>query len=250
MLKLYNLEFQRTPIRKYVWIIVAIAAFLLGLTYLFAYIPHKNSDIAIEMAIVHAIAPIFSNYRSIAALTGILSMVCFAVFSASIFNQCILSDFTGKRFYLLLSYPIKKSTIFCAKVMAAITFSILAMLLCNIIVFAVFYSVETVFSMVSGDTLSSGVFYDTAKLSLLFSVISTAIGLISMRVGFIKKSSHITLVTSFACSALLSNLLGISLFADFNAAIFGFTIFAAVLCISAIALTVGLAFRVNQMEGE
>ena len=250
MTKLFALEFQRNPIKKYIFIITAIAAFLLGLTYLFAYIPHKNSNNAIEMAIVNAIAPVFSNYRSIAVLTSILSMVCFAVFSATIFNQFIISDFTGKRFYLLLSYPIKKSKLYFAKVMAASTVSILAMLLCNTLVFTVFYYMETLFPMVAGNALSAGVFYDTIKLSLLFSVIATAIGLISMRVGFIKKSSHIALITSFVCSVLLSNLLGVSLLADLNAAILGFTIFAVALSIVAIILTVGLAHRANQMEGE
>lgn len=250
MIKLFGLELQRNPLKKYLLTILAVAAFLLGLTYLFAYIPHKDSNIAIEMAIVHAIAPVFSNYRSIAALTSILSMVCFAVFSATVFNQFVINDFTGKRFYLLLSYPIKKSYIFLVKVIAATIVSMLAMLLCNLLVFAIFFNVETRFPMVTGDTLSLGVFYDIAKLSLLFSVIGAAIGLISMRVGFIKKSAHIALITSFACSVLLSNLLGVSLLADLDAALLGFTIFAAVLSAVAVVLTVGLTNRVNQMEGE
>lgn len=250
MIKLFALELRRNPMKKYLMTILAVAAFLLGLTYLFAYIPHKNSDIAIEMAIVHAIAPVFSNYRSIAALTSILSMVCFSVFSATVFNQFVISDFTGKRFYLLLSYPIKKSTIFLAKVVTATVVSILAMLLCNAFVFVIFYNVETLFTMVTGDIISIGVFYDTAKLSILFSVIGAAIGLISMRVGFIKKSSHITLITAFACSVLLSNLLGVSLLADLGAAILGFTILAVVLSVVAVALSIGLAHRVNLMEGE
>lgn len=250
MIKLFGLELQRNPLKKYLVTIFVIAVFLLGLTYLFAYIPHKNSNIAIEMAIVNAIAPVFSNYRSIAGLTSILSMVCFAVFSATVFNQFVIDDFAGKRFYLLLSYPIKKSTIFLAKVIAAIAVSILAMLLCNALVFAIFYYIETMFPMVMGDMLSIGVFYDTVKLSLLFSVISTAIGLISMRIGFIKKSSHISLIVSFACSVLLSNLLGISLLADLDTAMIGFTIFAIILSVAAVVLTLGLKHRVNQMEGE
>lgn len=250
MIKLFGLELRRNPMKRYLLTILTVAVILLGLTYLFAYIPHKNSNIAVEMAIVNAIAPVFSNYRSIAALTSILSMVCFAVFSAAVFNQFIIHDFTGKQFYLLLSYPVKKSTVFLAKTAAAITVSILAMLFCNAIVFSVFYYMETKFPVVMGGTLSKGIFYDTVILSLLFSVISTAIGLISMRVGFIKKSSHITLIISFVCSALLSNLLGVSLLADLNAAMIGFTIFAVVLSISAIVLTVGLTHRINQMEGE
>lgn len=250
MIKLFSLELRRNPMKKNLLTILAVAAFLLGLTYLFAYIPHKNSDIAIEMAIVNAIAPVFSNYRSIAALTSILSMVCFAVFSAAIFNQLIIKDFTGKRLYLLLSYPIKKSTIFLAKVITATAISILAMLLCNTLVFAIFYYIETLFPVVMGDGLSIGVFEDTVKLSLLFSVISTAIGIISMWAGFIKRSSQITLITSFAFSVVLSNLLGFSLLADLSAAMSGFIIFALVLLVVAIILTAGLTRRVNQMEVE
>lgn len=146
--------------------------------------------------------------------------------------------------------PIKKSTIFLVKLITAAAVSIVAMLLCNTFVFVFFYNVETVFSMVTGDTISIGVFYDTAKLSILFSVIGAEIGLISMRAGFIKKSTHITLITAFSCSVLLSNLLSVSLLADFNAAIAGFTIFAAALSVVAAALSIGLAHKVNLMEGE
>ena len=250
MLHLFTLEFRRNPIKKYLLIILTTAAFLLGLTYLFAYIPHKNSAIPLGMAIDHAIAPVFSNYKTIAALTSILSMVCFAVFSAAVFNQFIIHDFTGKRFYLLLSYPIKNSTIFLVKAVTAVILSISAMLLCNLLVFTFFYYTETIFPMVKGDAISASLFYDTGKLSLLFSVIAAAIGLISMQIGFVKKSSHITLIVSFAFSVLLSNLLDVSLLADLNAAVAGFTAFAIVLSLAGAIFTLILIPKINQMEGE
>lgn len=250
MLKLFSFEFQKNPIKKYLLTVFAIATFLLGMTCLFAYIPHKNSKIAIEMAIVHAIAPVFANYRNIVALTDILSMVCFTVFATIVFNQFVINDFTGKRFYLLLSYPIKKSSIFLVKVIAATLISIVAMLLCNMLVFTVFFTLESQFSVVTSDTLSFGLFYDTAKLSLLFSVIGSAIGLLSMEVGFMKKSSHIALITAFTCAVLLSNLLSVSLLADPDTALLRFTILTIVLAAVAVVLTIGLSRRINLMEGE
>ena len=104
--------------------------------------------------------------------------------------------------------------------------------------------------MVKGDAISASLFYDTGKLSLLFSVIAAAIGLISMQIGFVKKSSHITLIVSFAFSVLLSNLLDVSLLADLNAAVAGFTAFAIVLSLAGAIFTLILIPKINQMEGE
>lgn len=250
MIRLFGLELHRNPIKKYLLAVILIAMFLLGMIYLIASVPHKQGNNSLERELLRVIAPIFSNYHNLAALTNILSMTCFTVFSAMIYNQFIINEFKGKRFYLLLSYPIKKSTIFLIKVIASLVVSISAMLVCNLIVFSLFYYAETLAPVVMGDRITADLFFDTAKLSILLAVITAMISLIAMRIGFLKKSTHITLIVSFAGSVMLSNFLGASVLVDMNAAMIVFVILAVVLSITASILIGGILAQVNRMEGE
>jgi len=249
MFKLIRLEFQKNNLTKYYIGTFFITILLLSLTYLFAYIPRLEGDSSLETAIIEALAPIFSSYGNIISLVLIISMICFSIYSSLVFSEFVLNDYIGKKFYLSLAYPIKKRTLYFAKIVTSIIVILSSTLLCNIGVFAIFYLTELRFQVVTDDIITSIIICDAMKLSLIFSILSLAIGLISLRVGFIKKSIQFSLTTSFVLSILTSNFLGISLLSNIN-------LVNNVMMLTLITLAIAITFSfnyanvINEMEAE
>ena len=250
MFKLIGLELKKNNYIKYFAGAMLITTLLLGLTYLFAFVPHLKAGSSLERSIMEALTPLFSQYNNISILICVLSMVCFSIYSGLIFAEFVLSDYIGKKIYLLLVYPIQKGTLYFAKVAAAIIIILVSALISNTVVFSVFYLIELKYPLVVGDILTSSIVFTTFRTMFLFIILSMAIGLISLRIGFVKKSTHITLITSFILSIVISNLMGMSLLTGSSAANNVLIALATAAFVIASGLVISYAGTVAGMEGE
>lgn len=208
MLKLMKLELRQNRLKPYILATLAIGASLLAFAYLFAFIPGLKADNELEKIVMDLVKSLFNNYESIIALTCILSMFCFSVLSAVILSKVVVADYTGKRANLLFTYPVNRGRMFLAKAAVASLFTLVAMILCNTILFGIFFLSEAISPLVINGSLSSGLIFNTLKITLTFGILSVGIGIVSLWFGFKRKSIVATMIPSYILSAICSNILG------------------------------------------
>jgi len=232
MVKLMNLELKRNNINTYIYACIAILIFLTAFIFFIANVAHIENDVE------------FQNYKNIYVFVGIMSMIIFSILIAVMYTRFIISEYTGKRLALLFTYPISRKKIFLAKIFVVFLFNTVSMLLCNAISFIIFNISESI-SPIVNDTLTQDLLI-SAIISIVTMVTATnAIGLISMRIGFIKKSVPTTLVTSFILAGLVGNT------AISAAGNIFLSIVIIVVSISAVVIIITeLAQKINRMEVE
>jgi ABC-type transport system involved in multi-copper enzyme maturation permease subunit len=245
-----KLELQQNRLKPYILATLIISVSLLAFAYLFAAIPHLPADNELEAMVMNLVKGLFGNYENIVALTGILSMFCFSVMSSVILSKFVVSDYTGKRANLLFAYPVDRDRMLLAKVAVASLFTLIAMVVCNLLLFGVFFMSESIAPLV-GEILSSGLIYSTVKITLTFAFMSVAIGFISLWFGFNRKSVVATMIPSYILGAVFSNLLGSAMLIgkSLEQSWLQITLTVAALVVGTILMS-QLARKVNVMEAE
>lgn len=233
MVNLMKMELKRNSLKVYVKASIVIFLVAICFIYLFAYLPHlepNDSDMAM-----------FSTYKSISTLICMLTMVMYAVLSSVMHSKLIVEEYAN-RAILLFSYPVKRSKIFLAKVLIIFLYTTVSMLVVEFLVFGLFFFTEAVMPL-TRDVLTAEIISRTFGIVIIYTFCSGAIGVIAMRIGFIKKSVQTTIVSSIVISSVLCNILGIAMNVDY------IVVIATVLClIVTLFLTAELSQKVNTME--
>lgn len=249
MFKLISLELRQNRLKPYLLATVGVCAVLLGLSYLFAALPLLPTDNELEAKVMEVVGGIFGTYENIIALVSILSMFCFGVLSTVMLSKFVIADYTGKRANLLFAYPYDRRQMFAAKVIVVSLFTVIAMFLCNGVMFAVFFTTESIHPLVQTGMVDRALIVNALQITLVFSMLSVAIGLLSLCFAFRKKSVAAMMVPAYILAAVFSNIFG-------SAMLFGGSLSQSSLhVISAVcALALGVFFttqvmrKVNEME--
>ncbi|KMK74427.1 ABC transporter permease [Alkalihalobacillus pseudalcaliphilus] len=196
MLKLISLELKRNNFRTYVMASLITFLILLVFTYFVAYVAQVESG-AYEIQ--------FHNYTNIFRFTGTISLIIFSIMSAVIYSRLIISEYKGKRVALLFSYPISRRKILLAKLLLVVMFTSISMLICTSIPYIVFSITESISPIVLQDVMSKEIVISTLQMLAMAILAVGGIGIVSMRIGFIKKSIPTTLITAFILSATYGN---------------------------------------------
>jgi ABC-type transport system involved in multi-copper enzyme maturation permease subunit len=233
MMNLIRLELRRNKIRTYILAALCITAAILGLLYLFAAMPYMETDDA-DMAE-------FMNYTDIMVSAAIVNMAAFCVLSAVMHSRFVVEEYKGSQAILLFSYPVSRKKVFLSKLTLVSITTIVGLIASNLIVFSVFLGMESVFPLV-GDKVTPDLLVQLIILTVATSVLATAIGVVSLAIGFSKKSSQVTVVSAVVLVAAFCSTIS-------NIGATGILAFAigAVLLI-AVFVTVRLAAKVNCME--
>ncbi len=231
-----KLEIKRNNISTFIISTIVISIVMLGFIYLIAYAPQLEPNDS-EMNL-------FAGYNNIISLFSVLTMSCFCVLSAVMYSRFVIEEYTGKRAILLFSYPISRSKIFISKVVVVSLFTMLAMAICNIVVFTIFGVTENIFSLVS-ESITSEIIIKAVKTTFVMSVSAAALGVVSMGIGFISKSVPATIISSVLLCSLLCNIVASTL-VSVNPTI----IFMAVTIAVEIIVTYILIRKVDYMEVE
>lgn len=232
MLKLISLELQRINLRPYI-ISSTISGFaLLVFTYFIAYVAQVEQEVQ------------FMNYENIFLFTGAMSILIFCVLSATMYGKLIIEEYSGKRLALLFSYPEGRKKAFAAKILIVFLFVVLSMLLCTLLPIFVFAATES-FAPIVSDTMTSAILIKAVGTIVVSLVAVSAIGLLAMRIGFIKKSVPATLISAFILSAIYGN---IAIGSAGNFIISLLIIGVSLLVI--LAVFVPLSHKINHMEVE
>lgn len=232
MMKLINLELQRINLRPYV-ISSTISGFaLLAFTYFIAYVAQVEQEVQ------------FMNYENIFLFTSAMSILIFGVLSATMYEKLIIEEYSGKRLALLFSYPVGRKKAFSAKILIVFLFVVLSMLLCTILPIFIFAATESFIPIVS-DTMTSGILIKAVGTIVVSLAAVSAIGLLAMRIGFIKKSAPAALISAFMLCGIYGN---IAIGSAGNFVISLLIIGVSFLAILTVFVT--LSHKINHMEAE
>ena len=247
MLKLMRLELKRNNMRSYLMASAVSCVVLLGFIYFIAYAAQlgdteefRNPGIA------------FRNYTNIFRLVGIISLVIFGTISAVMYSRFIISEYTGKRAALVFSYPVSRSKVLLAKLLLVFAFTSISMIICTSIPYVVFYMTESVSPIVVQDILTIRLVTDALKMLGVSILALGGIGIVSMRIGFIKKSVPTTMISAFLLSAFYGNILSALYGSTATSAtgVLSSLIIGGIGLIATIFVMFELSNKVNKMEVE
>lgn len=232
MMKLINLELQCINLHPYLISSTISGCILLAFTYFIAYVAQVEQEVQ------------FMNYENIFLFTSAMSILIFSVLSATMYEKLIIEEYSGKRLALLFSYPVGRKKAFSAKILIVFLFVALSMLLCTILPIFVFAATES-FTPIVSDTMTSDILIKAVGTIVVSLVAVSAIGLLAMRIGFIKKSVPATLISAFILSGIYGN---IAIGSAGNFVISLLIIGVSLLAIIAVFVT--LSHKINHMEVE
>ncbi|WP_191560404.1 ABC transporter permease [Metabacillus idriensis] len=233
MLDLMKLELKKINIRTYINSTIVISIILLGLIYMIAFIPRvETNDPNIH---------IFSGYKNIITLFGILNMTVFCILASVMYSRFVIEEYKGNRAILLFSYPIRRSKIFISKVMIVSIFTIISMSISNIIIYFIFGVSETFLPLVN-DSITFEVIAKSIMTTIIMAATAVGLSIISMGIGFIYKSVPTTIVSAILFCSLFSNISGALRSITLS------TIFMSIAIIAAIFVARNVMKKINLME--
>ncbi|MGE6631846.1 ABC transporter permease [Bacillus sp. NPDC077027] len=194
MFELMRLELRKSDIRKYIRASIMASVLFIGFIYFVAYVAQVEQEAD------------FQQYANIYLLTSTICMIFFSILTAVMYCRFVITEYTGRQLILLLSYPINRKKILLSKILLVVCFSTVAMIASMIPPFVVFSLTESVLPIVQ-DTLTVDLLLSLIKTFLIFTCCMNCIGLIAMRIGFIKKSIPTTILTAIILCAVFGNVL-------------------------------------------
>lgn len=192
MLKLINFELKRNKITTYVAVSLILCAIMIALPYFVSTVAKVENEVE------------FQSYANIFKFTGVMSMVMFSILSSVMYSRFIIDEYSGNRLLLLFSYPVSRKKILMAKILLVLLFTAGAMTFSNIASIVIFSITESISSIVQ-DTLSVELILGTVKTMIISSLTVSVIGILAMRIGFIKKSVPSTIVAAFILTSIYGN---------------------------------------------
>lgn len=234
MRKLIALELKRNRLRPYHIATLICGLTMLGFQYLMAAIPYMDPT--------EPDAELFSQYPFLMGITCLVCMAIFSILSAVMASRFVMEEYSRKRAILLLSYPISRKKVLCAKLVLVFAYTVGAMLLCGAVIQAVFFLTESLFPLCS-DQLTINMFLQSLGFLLSCSILAGLLGVVSLWFGFRKKSVSMTIVASVVLAALVCQVIAAALaFLPMMGAALGVTGILAALAIK------NLLRQINNME--
>ncbi|MGL4606258.1 MAG: ABC transporter permease [Eubacteriaceae bacterium] len=239
MIKLIKLELRKNKISTYLWATLWIFIGLLGLCFMFGFIPRLES----VDGVVPADIKIMQQWENFIAFVSILTAMSFSILSAVMHTKFTVEEYTGKSAALLFSYPESRSKILFAKCSLVFCFTAVFSLISNLIAVSIFGFFSNVFGIMP-EIFSLFLLPKLLSVSGVCSLLAAAIGLIAMRIGFWKKSIVATVVAAVIMVAPFGNI--ISIVPQYSGIIH--LVGMLVLLFIGLLIVTGLMSKVNKME--
>ena len=229
-MNLMRMELKKTNIKSYFFAASAIFICLLGLAYIFAWVPSLGTadPNAVEL---------FSTYQGISAMGGAVGLMAFSALASAMGYRYVIREYSGANVILLFTYPVDRKSIVWAKIKLLLLFVSASILVCTFGSFIVF-----MFSLLD-DNLQ---FIDIAiayRNALVLACLADGITLCSLRIGFIKKSNSMTIISAILLSMLLVNMA-----ADINQSFAIMFSLSSVIFVTGLLLTFNMVRKVERME--
>lgn len=233
-MKLIKLELRKNNLKPYLLSVLGILLTIIAMGLLFCAIPILEPN--------DPNSQVFSAPNMIITMISIISMSAFSILASIMYSKFVVEEYTGRKNVLLFTYPQKRSRILFAKfalifVFVFVMMFIVNMTACVIVEFIHHNAVEFTLKPFTNISIM-------LKFSLIFSFVANFIGLISLRIGFYKKSIIVPMVVSVVLTLPFSNT--IVLFKDNS--FFVFLAVGSMLLFVSMFLFIDLLKKVNRME--
>lgn len=194
MVKLIQLEFKRNHLKSYFYGSFGIFLFTLCIGTLFSAIPK------IEQGTLAA--QTFQDTDMLVMMVSVISMSGFAILGSVMYTKFMIDEYTTKKNILLFTYPQKRSSIFMAKFLFIFLFTFMMMFLSNT---ASILTIGTIGNLTG--IMES--YYKNIEMivftSVIFGFVANFISIISLKIGFLKKSMVATIITTIVLIAPVGN---------------------------------------------
>jgi|SRR5690625_4056771 len=234
MIHLMKLEMQKNNMRTYNYANVIITVIMIGLIYLFAYVPRIEPNDP-ELLI-------FAGYDNVILLYGLVNMTVFCIFSCVIYSQLIIDAFRGKQLILLFSYPVNCKKILISKIFIVSLFISLSMIICNVIVFGTFFITES-FVPITADVFSAALILDALKTTLIMVISAASLSVIATGIGLHTKSVPAAIIAGLILCSLFCNVVFNALGNEML-----ILIFMMIALLAGALMTILLMNKVNRLE--
>ncbi len=232
-MKLIKLELRKNNLKPYLLSVIGIFIAVIAMGLLFCAVPVLEPN--------DPNSQVFSDPTMIMTMVSIMSMSAFAILSSVMHSKFVVEEYTGRKNVLLFTYPQKRSSILFAKFVLVFLFVFVMMFAVNMITCISVGFLGSAIGLIVKPFTDIGLML---KLSLIFAFVANFIGLISLRIGFYKKSIIVPVVTATILVSPFGNFVML-LGTDTDIA---FIIAGGVLLIVSTFLFGGLLKKVNRME--
>ncbi len=231
----FRLELRKSNIKPYCFSAIAILLGLLGLMFIFAWVPHLDSG-------DKNAAVLFSSYGGIFSISGTVALMAFSALYSAMGFRFVIKEYSGANAILLFCYPINRKTMLLAKIKVLLSFSSITLFLALFGGFSVFAISGSVFSLVDG-SIHWVDFVFAFRNSLTLVLLANGITLCSVRIGFFRKSNSITVISAIFGSMLLANFV-----AQINNSYSMVLRLTILIFLAGVAFTFDLAKRIEAMQ--
>ncbi|MFD3445917.1 ABC transporter permease [Microbacteriaceae bacterium 4G12] len=233
MSELMKLELKKIDLKTYIIAVFGITGVLLGLIAMFGYVSHNEGDVDMQN---------FTFYKSLIPLGESMILVAFGVLSSVMYSKIIIEAYKEKQATLLFMYPIRRKKMLFAKLLSVYIFVFCAYLLSSLFIFTGLVLINSTLHFMSDSFALSYLLNNLIQFSLL----ASSIGVISVGVGFMKKSVPTTILSSVILGSIFCNIV-FNLSSSTNVTNL-FHIFLVLILIGAAVSTFFLANHVKKME--
>lgn len=195
-MNLIKTEFKKTNFKAYLKSALGVFAGILAMGILFLFIPVIEVD-----------APkgeeLFREWDGLLMLISVLHFVGFGILAAVVASKLIIGEYGGKSAAVILCYPIKRKKILNAKCLIICGFITIAELLSCFAVMAVVFAI---IKIMEAELFEPNIplLISVPCLGILSGLLSFASGIISVTIGWKKRSVPAAIVSSFITDCVLA----------------------------------------------
>lgn len=234
-MNILRLELKKANIKPYSFSAVAIFICLLGLMYIFAWVPHLDSG-------DKNAAVLFSSYQGIMSIGGTIALMAFSALSSAMGFRYVIQEYSGANALLLFCYPVNRKSVLWTKIQLLLIFTSTALFITLFGGFLIFAATGEIFHLVDNSLYFTDLIIGFRN-TLVLIILANGISLCSIRIGFIKKSNSVTVISAILGSMVLANIV-----AQINTSFFAVLSISIVVFLIGIVLTFSLARQIAVME--
>lgn len=201
-MNLIKTEFKKTNFKAYLKAALGVFIGILAMGILFLFIPDIEGTVPKG-------EELFREWDGMLMLISVLHFVGFGVLAAVVASKLIIGEYGGKGAAVILCYPINRKKILNAKCLIICGFIVIAELLSCLAVMAA----VCIVSEISGAELiepGMPLLISVPCIGILSGVLSSVTGIISVTIGWKKRSVPAAIVSSFVAGCLLAQCFSIS----------------------------------------
>ncbi|GAA0180113.1 ABC transporter permease [Clostridium sediminicola] len=192
MLNLIKLELKKFKIKGNIFAALICNVSILGLLCLIFFVERAER------------ATTFNNYEALFGILGSIVNATFIIFAGVLISKFVIEEYKNKTIYLLFNYPISRKKLIIAKLIIISVFTFSFIVISNLLVFSCFYLIQIV-THTTLEELTFKLFLSGFTGVITSALANSMICLIPLYFGLRKKSTPVTIISSFLVASFLNS---------------------------------------------